>query len=216
VLPDLPELEQAVGLRLGGYFLVTYHPVTLAADSGLTGLRAMLSAFDEFPDVAVVITGVNADPGHSAIAGEIADYAAARSDRVRVVASLGQRRYFGAMRHCLAVVGNSSSGLLEAPALKVPTVNIGDRHRGRIRAASVIDCGETAEAVAAALRKAMSLQFRAQLVNMKMPYGTGGAARRMVEVLKSYPLDDILLKRFHDMPAEVPTWKTAGIEVVRT
>jgi GDP/UDP-N,N'-diacetylbacillosamine 2-epimerase (hydrolysing) len=81
----------------------------------------------------------------------------------------------------------------------------------------VIDCGETADAVGAALRNASSPQFRAQLTNMKTPYGSGGAARRMVEVLKSYPLDDILLKRFHDMSPEISASKpSAGIEVART
>jgi UDP-hydrolysing UDP-N-acetyl-D-glucosamine 2-epimerase len=202
---ELADVEQAVGLELdGGYFLVTYHPVTLEPDAGLAALRSMLGALELFPAISVIITGVNADPGHCAIARTLADYTAARSRRVRMIASLGQRLYFGAMRHCMAVVGNSSSGLIEAPSLHVPTVNIGDRQKGRIRAASVIDCGEGPDDIVAALNQAVSARFRAQLPGVRSPYGAGGAARRIVAVLRDFPLDGILRKGFHD------AWESQG------
>ena len=201
---DLAEIERVVGLELGGgYVLATYHPVTLAADAGAAGLRAMLAALDLFPQTAVVITGVNADPGHAALARALADYAARRPDRVRMIPSLGQRLYLAAMRHCRAVVGNSSSGLLEAPSLGVATVNIGDRQKGRIRAGSVIDCGETLDEIGAALQKALSPRFRAQLAEVRSPYDSGGAARRIVEVLRDFPLGDVLHKSFYDADGEL-------------
>jgi UDP-N-acetylglucosamine 2-epimerase (non-hydrolysing) len=196
--PD--EVAQMVGLPLGnGFFLVTYHPLTLAADLGVGGLKAMLKALDAFPQHAVVVTGVNADVGHDAIAQQLSDYATHRPGRVRLVASLGQRRYLGAMRDCLAVVGNSSSGIIEAPAIKVPSVNVGDRQKGRLRAASVIDCAENAAEIQAALDRAISPEFRSVARKVQSPYGNGGAAERIAAVLRDYPLDGLLRKPFHDI-----------------
>lgn len=194
------EIERAIDLPLGrGFFLVTYHPLTLAADGGMAGLEAMLAALDAFPQQAVVITGVNADVGHDAIARRLSDYATARPDRVRLVASLGQRRYLGAMRECLAVVGNSSSGIIEAPAMKVPSINIGSRQKGRLRAASIIDCAEDAAAIRAALGRAISPDFRAAARKVRSLYGEGGAAERIVNVLREFPLAGLLDKSFHDL-----------------
>jgi UDP-hydrolysing UDP-N-acetyl-D-glucosamine 2-epimerase len=217
-IPSLAELERTVGLKLdGGYLLLTFHPVTLDAHAGVVGLRAMLEALDGFSRVPVIVTGVNSDPGHSSIAQILTDYATARNDRVRVIPSLGQLLYFSAMRHSLAVVGNSSSGLIEAPSLGVPTVNIGDRQKGRIRATSVIDCGETFDEVTAALQKALSPSFRARLRQVRSPYGSGGAARRIAAVLKEHPLVGILHKSFHDTVMAVPEiGQSVGVGCGRT
>jgi UDP-N-acetylglucosamine 2-epimerase (non-hydrolysing) len=196
------EIEQAIDLPLGrGFFLVTYHPLTLASDAGLGGLEAMLAALDAFPQHAVVITGVNADVGHDAVARRLSNFAAGQPRRIRMVASLGQRRYLGAMRECLAVVGNSSSGIIEAPAMKVPSVNIGDRQKGRLRADSVIDCAENAAAIQVALGRALSSDFRAATRAVRSPYGEGGAAERIAAVLRDYPLAGLLEKTFHDLPS---------------
>ena len=158
----------------------------------------MLAALDAFPQHAVVITGVNADVGHDAIARRLSDYAASQPARVRLIASLGQRLYLGAMRECVAVVGNSSSGIIEAPAMKVPSVNIGNRQKGRLRAASIIDCAEDAVAIRAALSRAISPDFRAAARGVRSPYGEGGAAERIVAVLRDYPLTGLLDKSFYD------------------
>ena len=196
---DRTALEAEIDFRLGeGFLLVTYHPVTLANDGGTRAAKELLSALDAFPDRQILVTGVNADPGHDRIGALFAEYASARPERARVCPSLGRRRYLSAMKLCAAVIGNSSSGLIEAPAVGVPTVNLGSRQRGRERAPSVIDCAETGDEIAAAIRKALSAEFRTALKGAARAYGTPGAAARIVRVLKSHPLDGVLMKRFHD------------------
>ena len=200
-LAKIDEIEEAVGMFLdGGFLLVTYHPVTLDADEGLSALSEMLAALDCFPSIKIIITGVNADPGHDAIARKLQDYAESDPKRIRLVASLGQRRYLGAMKLCLAVVGNSSSGIIEAPSMRVPTVNIGDRQRGRVRAASTIDCPDSRKAIIASLEKALSPTFRAGLAQMRSPYGEGGAAKKIVPILRDADLNGIVRKTFFDIP----------------
>lgn len=191
------ELEKVIGAPLGSpLFAVTYHPETLDADEGIDGLRAMLSALGGVTSASIVFTGVNADPGHDHLTNEIHAFVSADPTRRHLIASLGQSRYLGLLKIADAVVGNSSSGLIEAPALRVPTVNIGDRQKGRLRAASVIDCAPTKEAIDTALRKAIDPQFRAQLPENPSLYGVGDAARRIKDVLKTADLRGITKKHF--------------------
>ena len=114
--------------------------------------------------------------------------------------SLGQRRYLSVMRRAAAVIGNSSSGVIEAPALGVPTVNIGTRQQGRLKAASVIDAGESADEIAAAIVRALDPAFRATIAGQTFPYGGGGTAGRIVAILKSVDPAELWRKRFHDLP----------------
>ncbi|TAN61498.1 MAG: UDP-N-acetylglucosamine 2-epimerase (hydrolyzing) [Magnetospirillum sp.] len=197
------ELERRLDLPEGArYFLVTYHPATLDdADPG-TAVEALAAALDSFAEHHVIVTGVNADPGHDAVAKAIDHWRQRRSGRVRAVTSLGQTLYAAAMSGAEAVVGNSSSGIIEAPFLGTPTVNLGIRQRGRVRAASVIDCGETEAEILAALTRALDPVFRSEAAGVAYPFGTPGAARRVVEVLKSVSLDGLLLKSFHDLPGD--------------
>lgn len=172
------EFFQAVGLPDGApTLLVTVHPATLAEDPILE-CRALLSALKQLPDVSVLVTGSNADPGGAAIDGLMRDFVAERANAA-FFASLGSSRYFSALTHCDAVVGNSSSGLYEAPSFAIPTVNIGTRQDGRPRAASVLDCPPEVDAILAAIGGALS-QGR---VSVENPYGDGHAAPRIVEVL---------------------------------
>lgn len=190
-LLDRPGLEAALGHKLtDGYLLVTYHPVTL----GDSAVGELLAALDRFPGRQVIITGTNADPEADQVRAALTDYAGRNPGRVYLHETLGTRVYLSAMKHCAAVVGNSSSGLIEAPSLGVHTVNIGDRQRGRLRAASVIDAPEERNAIAAALRSAL---LPGLPVDPSSPYGTPGAAKRIVSVLRDHPLDGILMKRFH-------------------
>jgi UDP-N-acetylglucosamine 2-epimerase (non-hydrolysing) len=194
-----PELASSLGLRLDRrLFLVTYHPVTLSdADPG-KAMQALLQSLGDYPDAEVVITGTNADPGNQSIAAVIDRWVAKAAGRAISTPSLGQRRYLSLMGLADAVVGNSSSGIIEAPAVGTPTVNIGERQRGRLRAASVVDCGESVAEIRAALATALDPAFRASLAGMRSPYGEGGAAERMVAVLRDADLSGILFKRFHD------------------
>jgi len=192
-------LEAFLGLTLRApTFLVTYHPVTMDADGGLSAMQALLTAIDT-SDGSIVITGANADPGATAIRESLQSFANARPGRVVVVESLGARRYLNLMRHVDAVVGNSSSGLLEAPAIGVPTVDIGPRQQGRLRAPSVLHCGESAAEIRQALDMALSPKHRAIAARRESPYGQPGAARRIIDQLSTLDLC-LSAKPFVDRP----------------
>lgn len=173
---------------------VTYHPVTLADDHGVAPVLALGEALALFPEMQVVITGVNADPGSSAIA-ESMHRLAANHPKAVMVPSLGHRRYLSLVKAAKAVVGNSSSGIIEAPALGTPTVNIGPRQDGRLRAASVIDCAETPNAIAGALTQALSPASQSLAARCETPYGGEDTCRQMVTALKTVPLDGLLIKK---------------------
>ena len=199
-LIDRPTLIQELGFDLGKkFFLVTYHPVTLRDDNPKKSVQELLRTFDAFPKYKVLITGVNADPGNNQVSKAFADYANKASNRVKLVSSLGQAHYLSAMKHAAAVVGNSSSGIIEAPAMDTPTINIGPRQRGRERADSVIDCDERKLDIVAAINTAVDPKFRSRTANAPYPFGTPGAAKRIKDVLATCCLDNILMKRFHDI-----------------
>jgi UDP-hydrolysing UDP-N-acetyl-D-glucosamine 2-epimerase len=185
--------------RLGGFDLgdrplvVTYHPATLAVQGPEEAIAALTSALDAFPEHQVVVTGTNADPDRDVVERMVAAWASAQPSRVKRVTSLGQQAYLSLLALAGAAIGNSSSGIIEAPSLGVPTVNLGDRQAGRLRAPSVLDCAEEHDAVVAAIGTALGRSWPAQ-----SPFGTGGAAAQIAEILVSHPLEGILRKRFFD------------------
>jgi len=193
------ELEAALDFQFKGpILLVTYHPATLGKLAPGNALQELLRALDRFPEGSVLFTLPNADPGGRLLAKMITEYAAERPRRVKVVTSLGQLNYLSAMSACDAVVGNSSSGIIEAPSLGKPTVNIGPRQQGRLRAASIIDCDEEEKAIAAALERALSQEFRALAAQTPSLYGDGDASAKIVAYLKNADLTSP--KRFYDPP----------------
>ncbi|OZC03433.1 UDP-N-acetylglucosamine 2-epimerase [Rubricoccus marinus] len=192
---------------LGGFslaapaFLVTYHPATLASGGVEAPVAALTKALDRFPDAHVLITKSNADTDGRRVNELLQAYADARPDSVKLVDSLGQIRYLSALRHVSAVIGNSSSGITEAPSFGVPTVNIGDRQKGRPRAESVLDCAENADAIEAAIRQALGDEVQARLATVRSPYGGGGASGAIVEHLRTLPLGEgVLARPFYDLP----------------
>jgi UDP-hydrolysing UDP-N-acetyl-D-glucosamine 2-epimerase len=187
----------AVGLGGGRpAVLVTFHPVTRSEDS--TGQVAeLLAALDALgPAAAILITGTNADPEGLTIDRLLDEFARGRPNVVRV-ASLGPERYFSALAHMDIVVGNSSSGLYEAPSFAIPTVNIGRRQDGRLRARSVIDCAPERAAIAHAIHSGLA-RGRQPVQN---PYGDGDASRRLVAVLAGVNPRQLLDKDFRDLEA---------------
>ena len=197
------ELSRELSLDLSGPFaLVTFHPATLDTDVDADAVqcRNLLAALDAVPELALVLTRAGADAGGAAVNRRLERFAAERPGRCRLFASLGQRRYVSAMRHAAVVAGNSSSGLLEAPSFGVPVVNVGDRQKGRIRAANVIDCGTAREDIQAAQARALSPEFRACLAGMLNPVERPGTIRLIVEQLKAADLSALLKKEFHDLP----------------
>ena len=193
------ELETVLGIELRSpSFLVTHHPVTLQAGDAGTSIRTLLEALDEFGGT-ILITGVNADPGNQALRREVEKFAASRRNRVLAVESLGTRRYLSTAAVVDVVVGNSSSGLVEAPSLGTPTVDIGDRQRGRLYAPSVIHCSESEEDIRNAVRQALTANHRTIARQKRTPYGEPGAGQRIAAIVSSHRLEGLLLKRFHNL-----------------
>jgi len=179
------------------YLLVTYHPATLANEDPVATMRAILEALEGFPDHQVIFTHPNADNGGRAITARIVAHVARHPGRALSVRSLGAARYRAVLAGAAAVLGNSSSGIIEAPSAGVPTVNIGSRQAGRLAAASVRHCGTDAPAIRAALIWALSDEGRAIAAAADNPYGKGDAARAIVAVLRDADLGGV--KRFHDI-----------------
>lgn len=193
-------LQASIGLALDSpFFVVTYHPVTLADEPAIESFQALLKALDDYPDYPVIVTWPNADDGGRLLLPLLERYAASQPERVLAIPSLGHRRYLSAVKHCAAVIGNSSSGLIEAPALGVPTVNVGLRQKGRMAADSVVHCKPDYFSIASALREALSPWSSGAFAN---PYGMGDASARIVSVLRHHPLQST--KVFHDIPGELP------------
>ncbi len=203
-LKNLPLLDRdAISRSLdfplrGPFFLVTYHPVTVANGETTNGINCLLSALDQFPGHKIIFTGVNSDADNQAIASAILNYADANPDRVRYVSSLGHIRYLSAMAIADVVVGNSSSGLIEAPAMKTPTVNIGNRQKGRLASASVIHCPENQKQIVAAIHRACDPEFVDICKKSTSIYGQGDASGDIKNILATTSLDGILSKSFYD------------------
>lgn len=194
------EIERRLDFPLAGgpVLLVTYHPTTMGSEHGWVADQ-LVQALRNYPTARIVVTGTNADPGNRAMRERLEVFARDESSHVLMRESLGQQTYLSLMRLADAVVGNSSSGLIEAPALRVPTVNIGSRQDGRLKAASVVDCTEDAPAIVAAIERALDPGFRALLPDELSLYGSGDAARTIRDVLRELPLEHLLKKRFHDL-----------------
>ena len=176
--------------------LLTYHPVLISGDPA-HGLNELLAALGEL-DASFVFTRPNADPGGRILNHLIDAFVASRPGRATAVTSLGQQRYISMLAIADVVVGNSSSGLIEAPAMGTPTVNVGTRQSRRLRGESVIDAAEDRESIAAAIRQALAPEFQAKVAKLTSPYGAGGAAKRIADAIASADLSEILTKRFHD------------------
>lgn len=200
VLLSREELEHSLDFRLRRRnLLVTFHPPTLDPDAAGDQMKAMLDALDGLGgDVGLILTMPNADAGGLALTRQLEAWASKRAN-ARVYSSLGQQRYLTAMSLVDGVVGNSSSGLAEAPSFGVGTVNIGDRQGGRLRAPSVIDCAPERSAIAAALDRLFSPEFQYIARARVNPYGGGETARDIVKILAEHPLDGLVRKRFHDL-----------------
>lgn len=204
---SLPLLERAsLSRALGGIALgrpliaLTLHPASLEPDSAAAEATKVVAALDSVVDVeaTVVVTLPNDDLGNLETRRVLLDYSN-RRDNVHAFAALGQLRYLSLLRHADVVVGNSSSGLIEAPSFQLPVVNIGDRQRGRLRAANVIDAKPETLAVAAALRRALDPAFRASLAQLQSPFGDGHTSEKVIEVLAAFD-KDVRQKRFFDLP----------------
>lgn len=196
-LLDRPALEAALGISLSGRnLLVTFHPATLDEESAAAQMAELLAALEALSDVQLIFTLPNADTEGRALSAMVRQYVAVHSN-AHAFTSLGQLRYLSCLQFVDGVVGNSSSGLTEAPTFRVGTINIGDRQGGRLKAASVIDCAAERVAIGSALQRLFAPEFRARLAGVRNPYGEGGASAKIAAVLRDYPLQGIIKKVFY-------------------
>jgi UDP-N-acetylglucosamine 2-epimerase (non-hydrolysing) len=179
------------------YLLVTYHPVTLGQEPAVESFNALLDALDEYPDYQIILTYPNADDGGRKIIPLLEGYASKQPQRVLAIPSLGQVRYLSAVKHAAAVVGNSSSGIIEVPAFNVPTVNIGARQKGRLAAKSVINCDATKQAISGAIEIAISRSYLNPDEEIVNPYGQGDASARIINMIKTMTF--VPTKTFYDI-----------------
>ncbi len=194
------EALDSIGLSDCRYALCTYHPVTMEGGSVDEYINEFLNAIKTFPDLQFIVTKSNADHGGARI-NELLDAAEHVIDNLHVFTSLGIRRYLSLMRYAEFVLGNSSSGIIETPVFHVPTVNIGDRQRGRLQAESIVNCGTKSDEIIVGINHALDEAFKKSCFHIDSPYGEGNAARsiskKVVEILSENQID--LKKKFYDM-----------------
>ena len=182
--------------------LITFHPVTLEGQTSTQQMVELLTALDEPTDPNLIFTMPNADPGGRELTRLVEDFVAIHAN-ARLYASLGQLRYLSCMKYMDGVVGNSSSGLTEAPSLGVGTINIGDRQKGRLSASSVINCSPSLNSIRDALKRLYEPSYRSKLSETINPYGDGGASKKIVEVISSHTLSSLIKKSFYDIPMQI-------------
>jgi UDP-N-acetylglucosamine 2-epimerase (non-hydrolysing) len=197
-LLSIEELSESLNFSLTGpYMILTYHPVTLADESPTHSFRAILSVLDDFPEYQIIITYPNADDGGRSIIPMIEHYACQNPRRVLAIPSLGFKRFLSAVKYAAVVLGNSSSGIIEVPSFNVPTVNIGERQKGRISAKSVIHCKANKEAIGRSLLKALANNHGLDCKNTVNPYGQGNTSQQIVDIIKSRDFSG--MKSFFDL-----------------
>lgn len=197
---DKLSAELALPLESAPYAVVTFHPVTQESGTAMAQLHELMAAMQARDDLLYIITKANADEDGDRINAEWETFARENA-HCRLVASLGMQRYLSAVKNAVMVLGNSSSGIIEAPVCRVPTVNIGDRQKGRLRTESIIDCAPVRKDILAAMEKACDAPFVRRVKALEIPYGDGDTARRIVTVLKeemTRPLN--VKKKFYDLP----------------
>ena len=195
------ELEESLDFKfIDNTIMITYHPVTLETLTAQKQFRNILDVIDNHRELSVIFTKANSDTDGRIINQMIDEFAAGNSDRCKAFTSLGQMRYLSALQFCAAVVGNSSSGIIEVPSFGIPTVNIGDRQKGRVRAESVIDCGNSVHEIEDALRIALSHEFKDKLAEINNPYEKIGTSDMIVQTISGEVEKGInIKKKFYDL-----------------
>ena len=195
------ELEDSINFRLDKDFaVVTFHPVTLEDSSTESQIKELLSALDYFKNFKFIITKANADANGRIINKYLDDYAKTNKNTI-VIDSLGMKRYLSALKYAKLVIGNSSSGIVEVPSFKIPTVNIGDRQKGRIQAKSIINCKPEKEDIISAIKKALTVEFLLDIQTCENPYQGENSSYKIVKYIKEFfennKID--LKKKFYDI-----------------
>lgn len=195
-----PEFEESIGFSLkSNNFLVTFHPVTLEQSTSAEQFQTLLDILDQQQNTGLIFTKPNADTDGRIISQLIDNYVANNKEKAVAFTSLGQLRYLSALKYVDLVIGNSSSGIIEVPSFGIPTINIGERQKGRIRSNSVIDCGNSDEEIRQAINKALSAEFKESIKGCINPYGINNSSNKIIEILRTISIDGILKKSFYDI-----------------
>lgn len=200
-LMSLDELEDSLGIRLGDKYAVgTFHPVTLEDNTAEVQVHALIDAIEKHPNITFLFTKANADTDGRIINTILQEYANKR-DNFYLVDSLGMRRYLSAISCAKFVIGNSSSGLMETPSFHIPTIDIGDRQRGRIAGKTIIHCEPEADSIDKAIKQAMNEEFRDSIKNVDSPYGEGNTSNKIISVTREYLSNNKIdiKKKFYDI-----------------
>jgi len=199
VLLNKEEFEESIDFKLGkNNILITFHPVTLESQSAQEQFKAILDVLDTLKDTHFIFTHANSDTNGRVINQMIEQFVNQNQERAIAFKSLGQLRYLSALNFVDVVVGNSSSGIIEVPFFKIPTINIGDRQKGRILSESVIQAEPTVESITLAHKKATDISFRKKIKNQEQLYGSGNSVEKIMSVLRNHKVNN-LKKSFYDI-----------------
>ncbi len=194
------DFEKSIDLKIGNpTFLVTYHPATLDKINSEEAIKILLLALDKFSDAKILFTKPNSDSDSDVISQMIDKYALERNDRCKVFISLGYLRYLSALKYVNVVIGNSSSGIIEVPSFGIPSVNIGNRQKGRIAADSVINCNVNVKEISESICKALFFHNEETFKNGKNPYEKDDTAAAVFEIIRDFNLSEINSKKFYDI-----------------
>lgn len=194
------ELNESLKFDFNRYAVMTFHPVTLENNTAEAQVTEVLEAISKFEDIHFICTKANADMNGRIINTIIEKYSK-EYNNIHLYDSLGMRRYLSALKYAEFVIGNSSSGLIEAPSFRIPTINIGDRQKGRIQAESIINCRPNTNEIIEAVEKALSSAYRTGLMQMSNPYGDGNTSDKIVQITSDFLLNDKfdIKKTFYDL-----------------
>lgn len=196
------ELERSINFKLDKkYAIVTFHPVTLENNTAKNQFKELLLVLDKIKDLKVIFTKANSDTDGRIINNMIDEFVLTDKERFISFTSMGSLRYLSAIKYSDVVIGNSSSGIVEVPSFNKPTVNIGDRQKGRIQAKSIINCEPIKQEIEKAIEKALSKEFLANIKDVKNPYGDGNVSDKVIEKIKYFLENDNinLKKKFYDL-----------------
>ena len=194
------ELMNKTGIKFGKKnLLVTYHPVTLENQTSQKYFQSLLAVLDDIEDIYLIFTMPNADSDGRIIKQMIEEFVASNKEKSIAFTSMGNTKYLSTLQFVDGVVGNSSSGLTEAPTFKIGTINVGDRQKGRLKAKSVIDCNPTKESIKKAVETLYSDDFQMILPSVENLYGKGNTVEKIMKVLTNAEIPNELKKQFHDL-----------------
>ncbi len=194
------ELEDQLNFKIGSRtILITFHPITLEKDTSGKYFSQLLGALDEVENLRVIFTKTNADTDGRVINNLIDSYVEKNQNNTVAFTSLGQIKYISALHYVAAVVGNSSSGIIETPTFKVPTLNIGDREKGRVLAKNVLNCKQSKNSIKEAIEDVLSYKFKHSIKGMKNPYDKGETSKNIIKIIKEYKIPSSTKKEFYDI-----------------